>query len=278
MATAFRNRTQEAITVGVTVKPGEQVSVTRERQRAEYTERTRYMGRQDSFSFSDMETLHEVVAALTTAQCGYLLLLQCYVEYDTGRLIKPDGLPMTTADMQRVLMLTGRRRSTFYDFMTRAKAAGIIGGTEHFYINPRYHFKGASANRSVIRSYATAVKRAYNEVNAADLGLIYRMLPLVHMKTNALCANPFEPDPAQLRWLNVKEMAALIGVDEKTLIRRLPRMKFDGQYVIARIKLGGGKSREPLRFVFNPNVFYRNTTKPDDTLVAMFAVGSNAKK
>jgi hypothetical protein len=88
------------------------------------------------------------------------------------------------------------------------------------------------------------------------------------METNALCANPFEKDPTQITWFNRKELAEAIGVNSDTLGRRLPKMKFDGEYVVARIKVGS----EPERYTFNPSVFYRQNKRPDDTLQAMFNV------
>jgi hypothetical protein len=99
------------------------------------------------------------------------------------------------------------------------------------------------------------------------------MLPFVHMETNALCGNPFEQDPSKISWFNRKELAEAIDVNADTLGRRLPNMKFDGEYVVARIKVG----KEPERYAFNPSVFYRQNKAPEDTLQAMFNVGQSAK-
>ncbi|RSL29117.1 hypothetical protein D7Z54_32935, partial [Salibacterium salarium] len=136
-----------------------------------------------------------------------------------------------------------------------------------YYVNQRYHFRGAFSDQHVVKSYITKVKQVYREVKAADIGLMYRMLPYVHMETNALCDNPFEKNPQKIRWFSRKELAEAIGVNPATLGRRLPKMTFGDEYVIARIKVGGSE-----RYTFNPNVFYRRNTKPDDTLVAMFNV------
>jgi hypothetical protein len=226
-------------------------------------------GRQHDFTASNMRNLNEVYTVLTTAQCGYLMLLQCYVSYDGGTLINADKMPMSTADMMNVLQLK-RKRSTFYDFLKACVEHGIINeNTDGSYaVNERYHFRGAFNNQYVVKSYTTKIKHVYREVKATDIGLIYRMLPYVHQETNALCENPFEKDPTKIRWFNRKELAQVIGVDPDTLRRRLPKMTFDGKYVIARIKVGGA----PERYTFNPSVFYRKDTAPDNTLVAMFNV------
>ena len=73
-----------------------------------------------------MPNIHEVYDALTTAQCGYLMLLQCYVDYN-GILVKSsrDKTPMTTADMMSVLQLA-KKRMTFYDFLSACTAVQAL--------------------------------------------------------------------------------------------------------------------------------------------------------
>lgn len=215
-----------------------------------------------------MENLHEVYAVLTTAQCGYLMLLQCYVAYEGGVLINADKSPMSSRDMMNVLQLE-RKSSTFYDFLQACINSGIIRkGDSNYAVNERYHFRGVFNDQFVVKSYTAKVKRVYREVKASDIGLIYRMLPYVHMETNALCGNPFATDPKSISWFNRKDLAEAIGVDPDTLGRRLPKMSFDGEYVIARIKLGN----EPERYTFNPSVFYRQNKEPEQTLQSMFNV------
>lgn len=226
-------------------------------------------GRSIGFTNANMRHLHEVYDVLTTPQCGYLTLLQSYIGWDDGVIVNPDKTPMTTADMRKVLQLTGTKESTFYDFFRACLDNGFITENDGVYAaNERYHFRGSLDNQYAVKTYSTKVKRVYREVKANDIGLIYRMLPFVHMSTNALCADPFEANPRDIRWFSQRELAVAIGVDSRTLRRRLPLMKFDGEYVVARIKVGG----EPERYTLNPSVFYRQDRDPDDTLQAMFSV------
>lgn len=227
--------------------------------------------RGNDFTAANMRNLHEVYDVLTTAQCGYLMRLQCNVSYDGGTLVNSNAVktPMTTADMMAILQLKGKRQ-TFYDFFRACLDNDIIiEQTDGSYaVNDQYHFKGAFDDKLIVKSYTAKIKRVYREVKAADIGLIYRMLPYVHYETNALCANPAEENPRLISWFNRKELADAIGVNPATLGRRLPAMKFDGEYVVARIKVGS----EPERYTFNPSVFYRRNNAPDATLLAMFNV------
>jgi hypothetical protein len=231
-------------------------------------EETRLQGRSIDFTVSRMDSLHEVYDVLTTAQCGYLMLLQCYVSYDGGTLVNPDKSLMSNADMRSVLQLE-KKRSTFYDFIKACIDNDIIIEDDGVYsVNPRYHFRGAFKSQTVVKTYTTKLKAIYREVKASDIGLIYRMLPYVHYKTNALCDNPFERDPLKIRWFNRRELADAIGVDTATLGRRLSKMTFGGEFVIARIKFNSTVEK----YTFNPSVVYRMDGKPDDTLQAMFNV------
>lgn len=226
-------------------------------------------GRSLEFTNANMTHIHEVYNVLTTAQCGYLMLLQCYVGWSDGIIVKPDKTPMTTRDMRSVLQLN-RKRSTFYDFFKACVSNGVITENEDgtYSVNERYHFKGAFDSQFVVKAYSTKVKHVYSEVKASDIGLIYRMLPYVHMSTNALCSDPGEENPKAIDWFTRGELAEAIGVDADTLGRRLKAMKFDGEYVVARIKVGA----EPERYTMNPSVFYRQNNDPSDVLVAMFSV------
>jgi hypothetical protein len=256
----------------VDIETGEDLSqdyTLRHRNQDEAFRRNGYSdGRKHDFTASNMETLHEVYSVLTTAQCGYLMVLQCYVNYDGGTLVNTDDSLMGTAQMRKVLQLD-RKKSTFYDFLRDCVSNDIIRESDGAYsVNPRYHFRGAFGNQLVVKTYTTKLKEIYREVQASEIGMIYRMLPYVHYKTNALCDNPFEKDPLKIRWFNRKELAEAIGVDPATLGRRLSKMTFGGEFVIARIKFNSTVEK----YTFNPSVIYRREGKPDDTLQAMFNV------
>ncbi len=240
----------------------------RQRQAVAYAKKQSRSGRQADFTASNMRNLHEVYTVLTTAQCGYLMRLQCNVSYDGGTLVNTDKSPMDASDMMDVLQLV-KKKSTFYDFLAACLEHDIIRKTDsgNYAVNERYHFKGAFNDQYVVKSYTAKIKRVYSEVKASDIGLIYRMLPFVHFDTNTLCSNPFERDPAKVNPFNRRQLADAIGVSPGEISRRLPRMTFDGEYVIAQVTVGGKKS-----YMFNPWVFYRKDDEPDRTLQRIFNV------
>src|SRR5699024_6712535 len=88
-------------------------------------------GRKRTFVWNRMDGLPHVINSLTTAQCGYLLVISSHVDYD-GMLVSSEDnkTPMTTGDMRKVLRLNKRKRSTFYDFLDACKSSGIISEDE----------------------------------------------------------------------------------------------------------------------------------------------------
>jgi hypothetical protein len=236
-----------------------------------YKERAEYRGKQADFTFNAMEMLSEVTAVLTKVQCGFLLVLQCYIGFDSV-LINANKAPMKPADMQRILKL---RKTTFYDFFRNCVEHRFIIENDNgtYAINDAYHFRGkVPVNTSVVKAYSTKIKRLYGEMKAEDLGLLYRMLPLVHYGTNALCTNPSERIPEDIDFLNRAQLAEAIGISVGEISRRLPRMIVDGEYVIAKVTIG-----DTDMYMFNPMIFYRKMTEPDDTLRTIFSVKPTLK-
>lgn len=259
--------TGEFIENAVVLEQGEKI-ISREQSEAyrKIKKREERRGRQPAFSFSNLEGISKAASILTTTQCGYLLRLQCNLDYN-GKVVKPDKTPMSRPNMMRELQL-GDKESTFRNFFHACVKADIILKNDDgsYSINSAYHFRGTTQNQHVVKSYTATLKRVYKETNASDLGLIYRMLPFVHFSTNMLCENPSEPVPESIRSFNGKRLAERIGVSPQNISRRLMKMMFGDEYVLARVTVGGVSS-----YMLNPSVFYRGSDYPDDTLRAMFA-------
>lgn len=224
-------------------------------------------GRSRDFTFSAMDALHDVTSVLTNAQCGYLLVLQGYTDWQ-GRLVKGDrSSPMGSADMAKALKL-GVKMSTYYDFATKALEHGIMVKEGAVYsINQRYHFRGPIKGRNAVQSFTKSVRTAYQENKAEDLGIIYRMLPFVNRRYNTLCHNPDESVAELVRPLKAKELAEILGVSASDFSRRSKRLAFDGSYVLAKVSVGGRTS-----YMFNPFIIYRGKEMSDDIARGIFAL------
>ncbi|MCM3444506.1 hypothetical protein [Metabacillus halosaccharovorans] len=230
-----------------------------------YKELIKNSREQPSYTCSNMDSIKEVIRTLEEKHCGYLLYLQCFMDFG-GLLIKGSKYkdPMNKNDIQKVL---GLGRTAFsYFFNTMIKNHIIQQEGEHFRVNAKYHWKGDSNVTNLIRSYTTTLKELYKSVNAKDLGFIYKLLPYVHKETNFLCENPIEKNPLLIRPLNKKNIARIVGVDEKTVYRKLLKLKLSDMYVFAEVSKGGVNNA----YMINPFIFYRKGGKPDKTLKTIF--------
>lgn len=221
-------------------------------------------GRQRIFTNSDIDNIPSIISELTNRQLGFLLLLQTRVDYD-GVIRNANKTPMSRTDMQAYV---NAKQRTFYDFLDRCMSLNIIDAQNGKYsVNPTYHWRGNMNGRSVVKTLTTQLKRVYTDVKPEDLGMVYRMLPYIHWRTNRLCHNPRVKDAADIKPMKGKELAEALGVNPKYLYTKASRLQFGGEPVFAQLNVLGVKS-----YYVNPKIAYRNDGSPDETLTSMFTV------
>ncbi len=224
-------------------------------------------GRNHDFTFTDMQNIKRVISAIDEKHCGYLLYLQCFISYE-GVLTNPTHAktPMTKLDIQDAV---GLKKTAFYEFFGSMVENGIIYEEDgKFYVNSAYHFKGSTNNVNTIKSFTAKVRELYTARNAKKLGFIYKLLPYIHLETNTVCANPYEPSIDKIEQLSKKDIAEITGVTEKTVYTYLRSMKLGDEYVFAEIRRGNTRF-----YKINPFVFYRKNGRPDATLREIFLLG-----
>lgn len=212
-------------------------------------------GRKESFFFSVMERMHYVTSVLTPAQCGYLLVLTSHVNFD-GLLVRSekDSTPMTPTEMQNALNLPKSKRSTFTDFLDACLNHGIIKREESgYYVEQGFHFRGKTGGERVARTYITQLREMYKEVSAHDIGLLYRLIPFIHVDSNILCENPNEKNENEIVKFNRKTLAEVIGVTPQVISRATSRMVYDGKSVFAKVTT----ATEGTFYMLNPSIFRR---------------------
>ncbi|MCM2531939.1 hypothetical protein NDK43_05470 [Neobacillus pocheonensis] len=158
------------------------------------------------FSFADIENIREVISNLSTVHCGYLLILQCYMEFGTGKL------NLTRKEMPKAV---GTSESTFKRFFSKVRSNGIVTVENgEFYINPRFHFRQQANSDRVIKLFTTPLKQLKDELKPSELGFLYKLLLYVHYDTNMICASPLV-EPEQIQFLNKSMIAEWVDMEEK---------------------------------------------------------------
>lgn len=214
-------------------------------------------GRREGFVFNVMENLPYVANALTSAQCGYLLVLSTYIKYDSDGIIirsEREAEPMQQADMLKALGLRDSQRSTLTDFLATCIDYGIMrkqGGG--YAINDGFHLKGRPPNDRVVRSYITKLREMASENKPEQIGFIYKLLPAIHKTSNMLCANPNEMQPSAVVKLNRKQLAEMAGVNVSYVSRATTTMTYRGKSVFAKITT----ATDGTFYMLNPSIFRR---------------------
>lgn len=225
-------------------------------------------GRAEKFFFNGMDRLDYVIQSLTTAQCGYLLVLSSYIDFD-GLIIRSenDKTPMSTKDMQRALNI---KQSSFYDFLDACLSHGIIteDGKGRFYVTRQFHFRGKSNGDRVVKTIIAKLREMFAEVSANDIGLLYRLIPYIHVDSNILCANPEEKSPKHVRKLNRKQLAEVAGVSPALISRATGRMVYRGSSVFAKITT----ATDGTYYMLNPEIFRRNDREYNVTERTIFGL------
>ncbi|NGQ95485.1 hypothetical protein G3578_10005 [Brevibacillus sp. SYP-B805] len=222
------------------------------------------------FSFTNMRNIREITEGLSSKYCGYILLLQPHIQYETNVLIADDssGRPVTIDDLAKIWNVSKRTARTV---MGELEARSIV--FDHgcrFEISDRYHFRKKASDDvdMLIKTFFTALKRF--KMSAADFGFVYKLLPYVHYSTNVICSDPFAENPEDIRFLNERQIAAIVGMAESKTKETLARLRKAG--IVGEWRKGTDK-RETLT-VLNPYVFYRKNGQPDETLRALFEAHS----
>jgi len=219
-----------------------------------------------NFSFTHMRNVREITDNLSNNQCGYLMLLQPYIQFKSNVLVGKKEKPLDMKGITKALGVSQRTAKTTIDGFIND---GIIDITKEGYyiVNDRYHFrrKAGSDKNMVVKTFFSTLKDL--KLKTSELGALYKLLPYVHYETNIICADPFEEVPANIRFLNKKEIAKIMGVHEKKALQIIRSLRRAG--AVAETD----RYSDDLRVKFltlNPYIFFRQSGQPNASLQATF--------
>lgn len=228
-------------------------------------------GRKEKFVFNVMDNVPYVSEALTSAQCGYLLVISTFINFD-GLIVtsERDGEPMTRADMVQALGLRDTQRSTLSEFLSACFDYGIMtekdGG---YYINNGFHMRGKTDNPNVVRSIIVRLREMAKVNKPEHIGLLYKLIPYISKYSNILCENPNEEIPSKRVKLNRKRIAEITGVADSYITRITRTMIYREKSVFAKVTT----ATDGTFYMLNPTIFRRaDRTDYDDTTRDIFGI------
>lgn len=231
----------------------------------------RASGRKEKFVFTVMDNVDYVSNALTSAQCGYLLVLSTFINYN-GLIVtsERDGEVMSRALMMTALGLRDTQRSTLSEFITACTNYGIIyekdGG---YYISNGFHARGKTDNSNVARSYIVRLREMAKVNKPEHIGILYKLIPFINKYSNVLCENPNEVVPSKRKKLNRKQLSEITGVSTSYITRLTTSMVFNNKSVFAKVTT----ATDGTFYMLNPTIFRRaDRVDYDDTTREIFGI------
>ena len=236
-------------------------------EQVEAIERQKKIGRdRRHFAFAHMRNIREVTDNLSNKHCGYILMLQPYIQFKTNILVGKKDEPLDNKGVAKALKITPRTAAALLKSLEQDDVIEITSDG-YYKMNERYHFrKGIRSDRDMlVKTFSTTIRGL--KLKPAEMGALYKLLPYIHYETNIICNNPFEEMPSKIRFLPTKEIADIMGLHEKKALTVIRELKRAG--VVAETH----RYSEDLRvkfLVINPYIFYRQSGQPDATLQATF--------
>lgn len=223
----------------------------------------------ERFIFNVMANVPYVSSVLTAAQCGYLLVLSTYIDWD-GKLVKSqkDREALTNTDIMQLLRIKER---SFFRFMGVCKGYGFIleNADGSYSISDGVSFKGSPQDNRVVRSYITTLREMAKENKPENIGVIYKLLPHISKYTNMLVANPEEAERRKRIKLKRQDVAGIAGLSASQITRITTTMIWRGKSVFASVTT----PIDGRFYMLNPAIFRRaDDVSYDDTTRDIFGI------
>lgn len=178
-----------------------------------------------------------------------------YLVYDNGKKMDRGGIGDT-------LSLSDRELSSTITSLIKNKL--IIKEGRYYMINRDVVYRGRISNGKIKESYSRIFDKGLRELYAncdakqhKQLYYLFKLLPYVNLKYNAICQNPSENIADDVIPLKLSEICEIVGYNPKNsgrLKKDMYELHLFGQYAILGIENKNG-----MWFKINPRVLYAGT-------------------
>jgi len=218
------------------------------RQKDGYKKALRKKKTRDGRAFAKVaRAISEQNDDLKGADLGVLLNLMQHIYYERGGLLMNSSCrgrreldPMTIKDIMNV---AGKSRRGIDQIIARLEEKDIVivdrtNKTAKYYLNEKYIACGkGDMEDDYVMVYKTHTKRIMDRLADAEKGIIFKLLPYIHMESCLLVENPSERDLTKIEPLTMSRIAEVTGLSRKSITNRLKTMINAG--AIARIECSG---------------------------------------
>lgn len=224
-------------------------------------ERYIYSTRDRNWVASYHDPIERISKELSLTETGAIIKLLPYMRFKTqGKLIK-DGNPLKQTDIQRIFK---RGKTATREILRILEEKGVIevqkeGRANVFYISAEFHEIGnVDESERFTKLYQVRTREITEKLALHEAGILYKILPFFHYERYYLCANPNESDKDNLRYINRKELAQIVGLNEDDVSRTVNKLRDLGA-------LMSTKSGRSVRYLVHPDLMFRQATETEWT-------------
>lgn len=198
---------------------------------------------------------------LTLTEAGAIIKLLPYMRFKAGGKLISDGKPLKQADIQRIFR---RGRTATARILNVLEGKGVIniqkeGRNNLFYISTEFHEIGSvRASENFTKVYQAKTREITDKLELHEAGILYKIIPYFHYERYYLCANPDEPDREKIRYINRKELAAIVGLNPDDVTRVVAKLRRLGA-------LMSTKSGVTTRYLVHPDFMFRQAKETEWT-------------
>lgn len=197
-----------------------------------------------------------------------------YLEYGES---KGENKLITKKDLFEMLKLSSKETYNTINYLTNNNMI-IIENDRYIKINDEYSSKGQllKDKKEVVRMFNKQIRELYENALPKEhkkLGLLVKLLPMIHYSLNIICDNPKEENIKLIRPYNFTEVATMLGYSTTQKFKKgLMDIKVNGEPVIMISTIDNRNM-----IIVNPKIYYKGGKSNFETvkgLINLFELNS----
>lgn len=186
------------------------------------------------------------------------IYLCTYINYKNN-ILMIDDVPIKKNELRAILRLAKKQ---FYEFLHYLENNKLILYTKENYIKINKNVCNRGNAKQYVpysRIFENTIKEIYESSKTREhklLGLLFNLLPYLHINNNAICSNPTEEDYTHIDYLSGKRVTKLLNCSSRTF-KNMCALKITSkkEKAVICIKLDTNK----YGYILNPKLSYKGS-------------------
>lgn len=230
---------------------------------------------------SNNENAMDKIHKMTNSDLARLIYTITYLDYD-GTLRKDDGSVINKTELFKLVNVKRPIFNSWFNDMVD-KEIFLTDGNELIRINNDDYVRGEIKKSEYTRVFINAVRMTYEAnigKNMSTLGIVFKLIPFIHIKENMLCFNPKCANEDKINYMTVGDICNEIDEykeNPKKLKQMLAKHKMDNGEPLFLFVSDGIESMDDT-IMINPRLCYRGDMKNIHESYKLFQFYHNRQK